>query len=86
MAEKMTATPMMAAVGLDWSGVQAFAEKSIRLLQQHGPEFLDLLDAGFKAFSAITNHNFVAIFTELNRATVDVNKLIAAIKEEFNIE
>lgn len=79
------ATPMMAGVGLDWSGVRTFAERSIRLVRDHGPEFLDMIEAGFKAFKAITGRGFVGIFAAINDVNRDLNAIIAAIKDEFGI-
>lgn len=82
----MTSTPEMAAVGLDWTGVYAFAEQAVQLVQDHGDKFLSLLRNGFKAFQAITGRDFMGIFAALNAASVDLQELIAAIKEEFGIE
>ena len=76
----------MGAVGLDWTGVRAYAEKAIKLIQDHGHEFLDMIDAGFRAFKAITSRDMLGIFAALNDVTVDLQKLIAAIKDEFGIE
>lgn len=77
--------PAMAAVGLDWSGVKTFAEKSIRLIQDHGAEFLDLIDAGFRAFKAVTSRDFLGIFAAMTDANRDLNAIIAAIKDEFGL-
>lgn len=81
----MEANPEMEAVGLDWSGVYSFAEQAIQLVQDHGDKFLSLLRNGFKAFQAITGRDFMGIFTALNAATVDLQALVQAIKDEFGI-
>lgn len=76
----------MAAVGLDWVGVETFARKAVKLLQEHGSEFVDMIAAGFRAFRAVTNRDFPAVFLAINEIVVDVNKLATAIREEFGLE
>ncbi len=89
MAQKFSTTaPIPAAmhkVGLDWSGVRTYAEKSIKLIQEHGDEFTDLIENGFKAFAAVTGRDFVGIFAALNAAQKDLQAIVAAIKAEFEI-
>ncbi len=89
MSEKFcTTAPLpatMKAVGLDWSGVRVYAAKSIKLIQDHGDEFLDLIDAGFKAFTAVTGRDFVGVFAAINAAQRDLQAIIAAIKLEFDL-
>lgn len=82
----MPPTPMMAGVDLDWSGVIAYARGAIRFLKEHGDTAIDALEAGFRAFKAITGRDMMGIFAALSELTVDVQNLIAAIREEFGIE
>jgi hypothetical protein len=78
-------TPAMASVGLDFSGVLAFARKAVKLIEDHGDEFLDLIEAGFRAFQAVTGRDFAAILTEMNNVNRDLTAIVAAIRAEFNI-
>lgn len=78
--------PMMTAVGLSWSGVEAFGRKSVKLLQEHGYEFIDLISSGMRAIAAISERDFAKVLFELNQASVNLSRLIAAIKEEFFLE
>lgn len=89
MATKFSTTApvpaTMTAVSLDWSGVKVYAEKSVKLLQDHGAEFIDLIDMGFRAFKAVTARDFVGIFAAINAAQRDIQAIIAAIQAEFGI-
>lgn len=76
----------MTAVGLDWTGVVAYARGAIRFLQDHGDTAIDAIEAGFRAFKAITARDMMGIFAALSEVTVDVQKLIAAIREEFGLD
>lgn len=76
----------MAAVGLDWSGVVAYARGAIRFLQDHGETAIHAVEAGFRAFKAITQRDMMGIFAALSEVTVDVQKLIEAVREEFGLE
>lgn len=77
--------PMMATVGLSWEGVLDFAKKSIKLIQDQGSTFLDLIENGFKAFKAVTGRDFIGVFAAIQQAGGDLQKIIEAIKAEFNI-
>lgn len=76
-------TAAMSAVALDWSGVKVFAEKAVKLIQDHGDEFLDLVDSGFRAFKSVTGRDMLGIFTALSDAQRDLQAIIAAIQLEF---
>lgn len=78
-------TVEMTAVALDWTGVKTYAEKAIKLIQDHGDEFIDMIDAGFRAFKAVTGRDFAGIFTALNDAQRNLQVIIAAIRTEFGI-
>lgn len=79
------ATPAMAAVGLNWSGVLTYARKAVTLLQENGDEFIDMIDAGFRAFKALTGKDYVTLFAALNDVNRNARTVIAAIKAEFDL-
>lgn len=78
-------TPAMGAVGLSFSGVLEFAKKSVKLLQDHGDEVIGLVDAGFRAFKAVTGKDFATLFLALNDANRNAQAIIDAVKAEFGI-
>lgn len=79
------ATPAMAAVGLSFGSVLDYARRAVRLLQEHGDEFLDLVDAGFRAFKALTGRDYATLFNALNDVNRNARTVIDAIRAEFAI-
>lgn len=78
-------TPMMATVGLSFGGLVEFARKAVHLLQTTGGEFIDLLETGFKLWSAISSRDLGGILRAFSDGRRNVEAIIAAIKEEFGI-
>ena len=78
-------TPVMQSVGLDFTGVLAFARKCVKLIEEHGDEFLDLIESGFRAFQAVTGRDFAAILAEIGNVNRSLTKIVDAIKAEFGI-
>lgn len=78
-------TAEMQAVGMSFLDVQEFAQHLLSLLQSQGQTVLDLVATGMKLVKAVTARDLLGIFTELNAATIDIQKLIDAIKAEFGI-
>jgi hypothetical protein len=85
MYQSMPPTTEMAAIGFGFFDLVDNAQKAIDLLQNHGDEMVDVLRTGFKLWVAISSRDLMGIMAELNKAVVDVQMLIAAIKAEFGI-
>lgn len=79
------ATPVMASVGLNFGSVTAFARKAVKLLQEHGDDFLDLVDSGFRAFKAVTGRDYATLFVALNDVNRNAQTIVAAIRAEFGL-
>lgn len=84
IAARIQTTEMQKA-NLSWGGIWTFAVQSVDLLEKTGPQFLDLIQAGFTAFKGLTTHDFTGILTALKSGGEDVQGIIAAIKEEFQL-
>lgn len=80
----MTATPMMAAAEFSWVDVEVQVKHAIDLLQEHGHHVINVVTGVMKLIRLATQRDLLGVFTQLNAVAVDVEKLIAAIKEEFN--
>ena len=78
-------TPEMVAAGFGFPDLIDFAQKAVDLLQAHGDEVVDILRTGFKLWTAISGRDLMGIMTELNNVVVDVQALIAAIRQEFGL-
>lgn len=79
-------TQAMQQVGLSFIDVIGYAKKSVQLLQEHGDEFIGMIDAGFRAFQAITGRNYPALFDALNDVNRNTRSVIDAIRQTFNIK
>jgi hypothetical protein len=82
---QMPPTDQMVAAGFGFPDLIDYAQKAVDLLQAHGDEVVDLLRTGFRLWTAISGRDLMGIMLELNKATVDVQKLIAAIRNEFGL-
>lgn len=78
-------TAEMQAVGMSFLDVQEFAQHLLTLLQTQGQTVLDIVATGVRLIKAVTTRDMLGIFTELSKASVDIQALIAAIKLEFGI-
>lgn len=83
--ESTPPTQAMQAVGLSFVDVIGYARKAVQLLQDHGDEFIDLVDAGFRAIKAVSGKDFPALFVALNDVNRNAQTIIDAIKQTFNI-
>jgi len=78
-------TVAMTSVGLSFSGVIEFAKKAVELLQEKGDDVIGMLDAGFRAFAAVSSRDFTALFAALNDVNRTAQSIIDAIKETFGV-
>lgn len=85
MSEPMQETPQMAKMGISFLSIEGYAKKALDLLRAHGDDFIGVVDAGFRAFMALTTRDFPTLFAALNDANKNADSLIAAIKAEFGI-
>jgi hypothetical protein len=79
-------TPLMGQVGLSFGGLVEFARKAINLLQTTGDTFIDLLETGFKLWSAISSRDLGGILRAFSDGQRSVEAIIKAIRDEFGIE
>lgn len=78
-------TPMMAAVGLNWSDVFEYAKTAVRLIQANGDDVIDAFAAGFRAFAALGSRDFLALFAAVGDANRSAQKVVDAIRQEFGL-
>lgn len=78
-------TPMMQSVGLSFSGLVEFARKAVHLLETTGDTFVDLLEDGFKLWSAVSSRDLSGVLAAFASGQKNVEAIIAAIRAEFGI-
>jgi hypothetical protein len=78
-------SPLMGAVGLSFIDVVGYARTAVDLIREHGHSVVDALEAGFKAFAAISNRDLVGFLAALSEAKGDIEKVIAAIRDAFDV-
>ena len=78
-------SPLMGAVGLSFIDVVGYARTAVDLIREHGHTVIDAFEAGFKAFAAISNRDLTGFLTALAEAKGDVEKVIQAIRDAFDI-
>lgn len=85
MPQTMTATPQMAKVGLTFASIEDYARKAVDLLKAHGDDVLGLVDAGFRAFMALSTRDFPTLLAALNDVNKNATTVYTAIVAEFGI-
>lgn len=78
-------TPMMQGVGLSFPDLIAYARKAVDLLQAVGDDAVDLLEVGFRMWSAISNRDLSGVLAAFADGKRSVESIIAAIRTEFGI-
>ena len=83
----VAATPAMAKAGISFDSVADYAKKSLDLLENHqvGELTLAVIDAGFRAYMALSTKDYITLLSALNDVNKDVQSIIAAIKAEFGL-
>lgn len=89
----MPPTEQMVAAGFGFPDLIGYATNAVDFLEKHAAgsieilrDSVELLRTGFRMWGWISQRDFMSIMLELNKATVDVQALIQAIKDEFGIE
>lgn len=77
--------PAVTAPAFSLLDVQELAAHVIHLLQTQGDTAIDLVNTTLRLIQAATGRNMLAVFAELNNEIRDINKIVAAVKAEFNI-
>lgn len=79
------ATPEMAAVGLSWPDVETQVHHVLNLLQTQGDAALEVVKGLIKLVKLATARDMFGVMAQLQKSTVDIQALITAIKEEFEL-
>lgn len=83
--ETATATPQMAKVGLSFTSIEGYAKNALQLLKDHGDDVLAVVDAGFRAFMALSTKDYPTLFAALNDANKSAETIYNAVKTQFNL-
>ncbi len=76
----------MAAAGLSWPSLIDYARKAVNLLQSVGDDAIDVAEAGFRAWAALSERDLSGVLAAFADGQRSVNKIIAAIRLEFGLE
>lgn len=68
-----------------YENIRDYARHAVYLIQKEGDTVLDAIDTAFSAYSALTGRDWPALFAALDKERRDVNEIIAAITQEFNL-
>ncbi len=79
-------TDQMRGASIDWFNLKQYAIDSINVLQRTGDNMKSMVITGFKMAAAISGHDYGTILTCLQQEKLDLEAVIAAIKEEFHLE
>jgi len=88
MADKYTTlppTPAMAQAGLTFGGLVDYARRAIDLLRSTGDAFVDVLESGFKLWTAVAGRDLGGVLAAFAQGRADVNQIIDAIRAEFGV-
>lgn len=72
-------------VGFALVDVTALAQHVVHLLQTQGDLAIGVVTGILKLIKAATAKDMLSVFAQLNQSVVDIQALIAAVKEEFGI-
>ena len=78
-------TPVMSGVGLSFPDLVDYARHAVHLLQTTGNTFVDLLEDGFKLWTAVSGRDLAGVLLAFSAGRQDVTAIIAAVKAEFGI-
>lgn len=78
-------TPAMALHGVDWFGVKTYAQKAIKLIQNNGDKFLDMLELGFKGIAALTQRDLSGLLQLFSEGSAKLDEIVQAIRDEFGL-
>ena len=73
-------------VDFNFMDAVAYAKKAVKVLQQAGDLAIEVVVAGFAMYTAFTDRDLTGLFANLKVAGTDVQKIIAIIKAEFQLE
>lgn len=72
-------------VGFSWFDAEVQIRHVINLLETQGDTALAVVKGSLKLIKLATQRDMLGVFAELNSVTVNVQKLVEAIKAEFGI-
>lgn len=79
------AEPPAKKIQFSWSDVEVQARHVIHLLETEGERAIRIVKSTITIIYCVSNRDMVGVFVELNKVSVDVQALIKAIKDEFNL-
>lgn len=80
-SQPMLATP----ANLSWEDVERTVTRVVHLLETTGDTFISLVKTAMVGIKAATGRDMLGVFAALNAAVLDVQVIVKAIKDEFEI-
>jgi hypothetical protein len=78
-------TPTMATYGLSFYDVVEYAKYAIKWLQEEGDNVVGVLEATFKAWSAVTSRDLTGVLAAFAKGKGHVEEIIDSIRREFGL-
>lgn len=82
----MMNTQRAQVVDFNFMDVVGYAKKAVKVLQDTGDLGIEIAIAGFAMYNAFTDRDLTGLFANFKAIGTDVQKIIAAIKAEFQLE